>query len=106
MQKAYGILEIERVKKNAASLLRDAPVKAFPNPFDNKIQLVYKAPSNGKIEIRLTDLTGRLIFTESKQVIANEIYVFDWENLGILKAGPYIITYSDVSGTGSIKLVK
>ena len=106
MQKAYGILEIERVKKNAASLLRDARVKAFPNPFENKIQLVYKAPANGKIEIRLTDLTGRLIFTESKQVIANEIYVFDWENLGILKAGPYIITYSDVSGTGSIKLVK
>ena len=106
MQKAYGILEIERVKKNAASLLRDARVKAFPNPFENKIQLVYKAPTNGKIEIRLTDLTGRLIFTESKQVIANEIYVFDLENLGILKAGPYIITYSDVSGTGSIKLVK
>jgi subtilisin family serine protease len=106
MQKAYGILEIERVKKNAASLLRDARVKAFPNPFENKIQLVYKAPANGKIEIRLTDLTGRLIFTESKQVIANEIYVFDLENLGILKAGPYIITYSDVSGTGSIKLVK
>ena len=106
MQKAFGLLEIERVKKNAASLLRDARLKAFPNPFENKIQLVYKAPANGKIEIRLSDLTGRLIFTESKQVIANEIYVFDWKNLGILKAGPYIITYSDVSGTGSIKLVK
>ena len=106
MQKAFGLLEIERVKKNAASLLREARLKAFPNPFENKIQLVYKAPANGKIEIRLTDLTGRLIFIESKQVIANEIYVFDWKNLGILKAGPYIITYSDVSGTGSIKLVK
>jgi len=106
MQKAFGLLEIERVKKNAAPLLRDTRLKAFPIPFENKIQLVYKAPANGKIEIRLSDLTGRLIFTESKQVIANEIYVFDWKNLGILKSGPYIITYSDVSGTGSIKLVK
>jgi hypothetical protein len=54
----------------------------------------------------LTDMSGRLILTESKQVITNEIYVFDWENLDILKAGSYIITYSDEAGTGSLKLVK
>jgi subtilisin family serine protease len=106
MQKAYGILEIERIKKNAAILLTDARLKAFPNPFGNSIKLIYKSPASGKIAIRLTDMSGRLILTESKQVIADEIYVFDWENLGILKAGSYIITYSDEAGTGSIKLVK
>ncbi|MFM1963977.1 MAG: hypothetical protein RLZZ172_2822 [Bacteroidota bacterium] len=106
MQKAFGILEIERLKKNAASLLKETRLKAFPNPFENEINLVYKAPANGKIEIKLTDLFGRVIFTESKQVNVNQIYVFKWENVGMLKAGPYIITYSDMTGTGSIKLVK
>jgi len=106
MQKAFGILEIERLKKNAALLLKETRLKVFPNPFENEINLVYKAPSNGKIEIRLTDLIGRVIFTESKQVNGNQIYVFKWENVGMLKAGPYIITYSDMTGTGSIKLVK
>jgi hypothetical protein len=106
MQKAYGILEIERIKKNAATLLADGRLKAFPNPFESSIKLIYKSPANGKIVIRLTDMSGRLILTDSKQVITNEIYVFDWENLGILKAGSYIITYSDEAGKGSIKLVK
>lgn len=106
MQKAYGLLEIERIKKNAAILLADARLKAFPNPFESSIKLIYKSPANGEISIRLTDMSGRLILSDSKQVITNEIYVFDWENLGILKAGSYIITYSDEAGKGSIKLVK
>jgi subtilisin family serine protease len=106
MKKAFGILEIERIKKNASTLLKENRLKAFPNPFVNEINLVYKAPSNGKIEIRLTDLVGRTIFTESKQVNSNEIYVFKWANTDTLKAGPYFITYFDMEGTGSIKLVK
>lgn len=106
MQKAFGLLETERIKKNAVSLLKDNRIRAFPNPFINKINLIYKAPATGKIDFKFTDFSGHLIFTDVKMVKENEVYIFEWTNMGLLKAGSYIMSFSDSAGKGSIMLVK
>ena len=106
MKKAYTLLEIQRISKNNPGLFNQSTLKAFPNPFDNKIKLIYKAPMSGALDLLMLDINGKVIRKETKQVLKNEIYLFEWNNLASLQGGAYFITYSDESGKNTIRLVK
>ncbi|MEY3186586.1 MAG: hypothetical protein RL675_410 [Bacteroidota bacterium] len=106
MKKAFTLLEIQRISKNNPGLFNQSTLKAFPNPFLNKIKLIYKAPVSGTLDLRMLDITGKVIRKETKQILKNEVYLFEWNNLEILQGGAYFITYSDASGKNTIRLVK
>lgn len=106
MKKAFSLLEIERISKNNPGLFNQSRLKAFPNPFSNIIKLIYKAPETGVLDLRFMDVNGKVIRKETKQVLKNEIYLFDWNNLETLPGGIYLISYADQSGKNTIRLVK
>ncbi len=106
MKKAFTLLEIERISKNNPGLFNQSTIKAFPNPFINSIKLIYKAPVSGLLDLRMIDANGKVIRRETKQVLKNEIYLFEWTNLEILQRGAYFISYSDETGKNTVRLIK
>jgi len=106
MKKAFSILEIDRINKNNPGLFSKSRLKVFPNPFSDMVKLIYKASDTGALDLFLMDVNGKVLRRETKQVLKNEIYLFDWNNLDNLPGGTYLIRYADQSGKNTIRLVK
>ena len=106
MKKAFSLLEIERINKNNPGLFNKSRLKVFPNPFSDMVKLIYKATDSGELDLFLMDVNGKVLRRETKQVLKNEIYLFDWNNLDHLPGGTYLIRYADQSGKNTIRLVK
>lgn len=62
----------------------------FPNPSANHVKLQFDNPSKQEFLVRITDLSGRLIFTQ--QVNDNELVI----DLSGFQAGTYIVSLTDM----------
>ncbi len=73
--------------------INEFTLKAFPNPFKNKLQLEFTMPSSGNGKLALYDVQGKLIysiydgFMNSNQL---QKFTLDADNLG-LNAGIYLV---------------
>jgi len=82
-------------------------LKVFPNPFNNEMNLYFKAQVNGSAVISLYDAKGSLI--TSRKVISiqkDNIYYSDFNVAGKLSRGIYTIRYNDGTNKRSIKVLK
>lgn len=74
----------------------------YPNPFRDKLELAISTDKTGTVSIRLYDMSGKLVITESKQVTQG-LNVITLRGLNTLQPGNYFI---DVSGSNSILKTK
>ena len=106
MHKAYTILEGLQRSKDLKRILKNDRLKIFPNPISTQFNIFYKSDLTGKVNFQLIDLSGRLIRTESFELIKDSYQLFLIDNLSGLSAGEYILRYNDGVNSGNIKLLK
>jgi hypothetical protein len=106
MHKAYTILEGLQRSKDLKRILKNDRLKIFPNPISNQFNIFYKSDLTGKVNFQLIDLSGRLIRTESFELMKDSYQLFLIDNLSGLSAGEYILRYNDGVNSGNIKLLK
>lgn len=105
-QIAWDLLGKERSDRNSQRILGEDIVKAYPVPFKDRITLLIKPSASGRAIIRLMDITGRLIRSESHFVTQDAYSSIIISNLNGLCRGIYIIQYISKEYKTSYKLVK
>jgi subtilisin family serine protease len=106
MKAAYEYLFKERQIRQAAKVLGENYIKAYPIPFSNQFSVLYKSAEAGKLSMELIDASGRIISAQSKTVGTNEINFIEITQLDRLPAGQYFLRYRDGARKGTITLVK
>jgi hypothetical protein len=80
-------------------------LKAYPNPFDNTVNIEFISNNNSNATVSFNDITGKLIFTTVQQTLTG-FNTLQLDGLEKLKAGIYFITL-DMHGEKHInKLIK
>jgi hypothetical protein len=106
MHKAYTILEVIQQSKELKKNLKNDRLKIFPNPISNQFNIFYKSDLAGKVNFQLIDLSGKLIRTNSFELVKDSYQLFLIDNLSSLSPGEYILRYNDGVNSGNIKLLK
>ncbi|HYG51869.1 MAG TPA: CocE/NonD family hydrolase [Flavobacteriales bacterium] len=75
----------------------------FPNPAGDEVQLEIKTEENEKIEVVLTGVTGKQLFTETKNLVAG-LNRFTFKTSGFAP-GLYCLTLYGKNGQQSLKLI-
>lgn len=78
--------------------LAAASVKLYPNPAQNNFQI--EIPQSGSKQIVISDVTGRIVFSETTQDQVHNISVNEWSN------GVYFVQITGPQGSIMVKLVK
>jgi serine protease AprX len=106
----YGIpdfLLAYRILKNEATLgNKDDIIGLFPNPFTGFPRLSYYSKTRQDINLRITDMEGRLIYKNVYPVTANSVLDKELEFLDKVPHGMYLISIQSANGTITKKLVK
>lgn len=76
-------------------------IEAFPNPVSDLLTISIPDFKSGNVQLRLTDITGRLI--QNIPVVPNEQQVLD---VRYLNKGIYLLNYIDSSNSQTLKIVK
>ena len=80
-------------------------MKAFPNPFSDEITLQYVTSNGGRTELRMRDITGRLVHATVLPQRQAGHYSYTWRAAGMPK-GIYMVTlYIDDIPSHTIKVV-
>jgi hypothetical protein len=81
----------------------DIKLAAYPNPFQGELRLTLQTAAAGAAQLRLTDITGRVISTQAVTLVegSNEVKL---DNISGLKAGMYVARLT--SPTGEVSSVK
>lgn len=85
---------------------------AYPNPFNDQVNIRFLAPSNSKIKFKITDILGRIVYEEDIVSSGSEESLF-WsieDNRGrSLSSGIYIVTVAfnkhNLNARRSLKLL-
>jgi serine protease AprX len=78
---------------------------AVPVPFTSQLTVYINAPENGKANLRLTDVDGRVLETKELNVVQNNFYTINFKSAASLGRGIYFIEYSG-GQKKTIKVVK
>lgn len=100
---AYQILETRRQDKRN-DLLKRSWLTAFPVPFKESLDVFFKAPSTANAQIRLLDISGRVVTSKGMQVQKDNYYKVTMKTTGV-SAGVYLIQYLDGRNNSIIKTV-
>lgn len=74
--------EVTFSNPTATNELADVSFQIFPNPITDKVSLTLNAQKNHQLNIQITDIAGRLVFTEKWQVvIGNNAKILELEAL-------------------------
>lgn len=76
------------------------PIEAFPNPFQDKVQIKGQVDLDQKYTIRVLDIQGRNVLTMDNFDLRNDI------NLASISVGIYFLEISNKNYLETIKLVK
>ena len=106
MRIAYGLLEKEREIRKAKAILKNDRIKIYPNPFEDRVTLVYFNQKPGDLIIRLFGMDGKSLQKWTFSTPGGEYHFFILDKLMALPKGQYLISYEDNSGKGVIKLQK
>jgi hypothetical protein len=81
-------------------------INLWPNPFTDQISIRFTNLNSSKLQIKLSDIKGSLIF--SKQVIYDGDDLINLNDLGNLQKGIYFMTITNTSSNLSFteKIVK
>ncbi|MBL7698378.1 MAG: S8 family peptidase [Chitinophagaceae bacterium] len=100
---ASEILEAKRVQND--SLLNTKWIKIFPNPFKQLFTVFFKAPSTGRANIRVIDLTGRVLQEQNVDVMQGNHYRLQMNPAGTKRFGMYLVQYFDGTNRTTLKII-
>ncbi len=106
MRLAYEMLLKERQIRNAARILGNDWLKAFPVPFNNRIDILLKSQKSGQAQLQLIDAAGRNIAVQTVITQTNTYLYISFDKLELLPHGAYFIKYSDGSNKRTLRVVK
>ncbi|MBI1341370.1 MAG: S8 family serine peptidase [Terrimonas sp.] len=89
------------------SLFDNDWIRVFPNPFDQDFFVSFKAQVNGKADIRLFDIQGKLL--ESKREFSiqkDNIYNITIDGVKKISGGTYILIFDDGTNKRSLKIIR
>ena len=106
MRIAFGLLEKERQNRKAKAILKNDRIKIYPNPFDEKVTMVYFNEKPGDLALRLIGMDGKSLQQWKFSTPGGEYHFYTLDKLMALPKGQYLMLYEDNSGKGVIKLQK
>ena len=106
MRIAYEDLSRQKAVRDFQQLLGAQWIKAFPVPFTNTLNILLKAPATGHSQLRLLDMSGKLIETKVLETQQGSLYTISFAHVTHLSAGVYTVQYIDDSNKTSLRIVK
>jgi hypothetical protein len=81
-------------------------IKAYPNPFIDKLTLKITSNTEEKVSLLLTGIDGKTVFRETVEITAGITEVELGKQLHAVQSGIYLLTVHTVSGKEVIKIIK
>lgn len=83
-------------------------VYAYPNPFDDEINLIVLNNKRIDLNVQILNLQGKVVFQTTFKTIAgyNYFYLQMGDNKKLTRSGTYILRVSDSFRTAEVKLIK
>jgi hypothetical protein len=93
------------VAVNISKLVANVNVSVYPNPFNQQVNVQVVSPEAGTMQISITDLQGRAVYTGTHEVNKG-LQLISLDGIDTLKDGVYFMN-SNINGNVSrVKLVK
>jgi hypothetical protein len=89
-----------RVEVRDCSLEEMLPAQVYPNPFSENFHLM--APEEGLYFIRMVDMNGRIVFSETRFLWKGEVFTHAFDGA----SGWYVFTYESKNVSGKCMLHK
>jgi hypothetical protein len=80
--------------------------KIEPNPFNDKFQVSFKAGTEGDIDLKLTSISGNIVYTKSLKPSEQSENLFEFNSPSSLKPGIYFLSIQQAQETKTVKLIK
>ncbi|MEX1188599.1 MAG: DUF2341 domain-containing protein [Bacteroidia bacterium] len=77
-----------------------------PNPFKEKFDVAFKANAEGDIELKLTSISGTVVYSKSIQPSKETENHFEFNSPSELKPGIYFLSLQQAQETKTVKLIK
>jgi serine protease AprX len=106
MRIAFDLLEKERSVKKAKAILKNERIKVYPNPFNDKITMIYFQEKAGDLKLSILSMDGKIIQKKTFTSQGGEYHFFTLDNLISLPKGQYLLKYEDDSGKGVFRVQK
>jgi hypothetical protein len=90
---------------SAAENIRTASLSAYPNPFNDRINVEFELQEAQDIRFVMYDVTGKQIYTGKLETFESGKHLYEIPTEGI-PAGNYTLTLAGKSGSRPVKLVK
>jgi hypothetical protein len=103
---AYALLQNQREARTKEGILGDTWIKAYPVPFSNSLNVIFKSPGTGKASLRLVNIIGQVLDTRTVEVTEGEVYMVDYSQVRGLAKGVYYIRYQQGSHKQTLRLLK
>jgi hypothetical protein len=77
-----------------------------PNPFKDNFQVSYKTENPGDIEVKLTSISGQVVYTSMIQGSSEKDNLFDFKSPQNLRPGIYFLSLQQNEEQKTVKLIK
>lgn len=90
---AYDLLSKERTLRNSIVILGNEWIKAFPVPFRNQLNILFKSSTTGKGILQLITSSGMIVETIPFNAITGQHVIARFSSAPFLSKGVYFIRY-------------
>jgi serine protease AprX len=107
LRKAYEDLLRRRQVRQARDILKDDYIKAFPSPFDRRLNIYYTpSATGGRPVFEMIDGAGRMVLRHQATANSGEILMLEMPGVEALPKGAWMLRYADGERQGVIRLMK
>ena len=103
---AYEDLEEQRTKKRLTAILDEKVLKVFPNPFKDQFTVAIKPKHTALASFLLYNNDGRLITSQQRSLVENEVQEIIFKDLQPLQKGVYILKFMDGKMQETIQMMR
>jgi hypothetical protein len=103
---AYEDLEERRTKKRLTAILGEKVLKVFPNPFKDQFTVAIKPKHTALATFLLYNNDGRLITSQQRSLMENEVQEIIFKELQPLQKGVYILKFMDGKMQETIQVMR
>jgi subtilisin family serine protease len=103
---AYNLLANEREVRNSGNVLGNKWLKAYPVPFPDNLTVMFKAQQNGKANLLLIDMMGRLVETKTLNTVTDQVYIVRFTKAAGLPKGVYYVRYLDGKNRETLPVIR
>lgn len=103
---AYNDLEERRTKNRLIAILGEKVLKIFPNPFKDQFTVAIKPKHTALATFLLYNNEGRLITSQQRSLVENEVQEIIFKELQPLQKGVYILKFMDGKMQETIQVMR